>query len=944
MIGTTLAHYRVLSLLGRGGMGEVYLAENLRLKKQVALKFLSPELNRDTTALQRLQREATAAAELDHPNIARILDMQEVEGRHFLVMEYVKGETLANRLAVRGKLAPEETRRIIRGIAAGLEHAHGKGIVHRDIKSANVMLTPDGGVKILDLGLAQHRDVTRLTQPGSIIGTLSYMSPEQVRGAPVDERTDLWSLGVILHECLTGDRPFDGPSSEATIHNILNAHPRPISQLNRDLPPGMEGVLTRLLEKDPTRRYTRARDVVRDLGPSSSSARTVAWAPRSNRMGRWVRLAAIAAIVVVAAMAGIRWWGNGTGSSSGPPRLAVVPLSNLDAGADSLVAAGLTLLLQVGLADAEGCEMVAPEYLRDVQRRHFGSGLGAIPADQALQVVKDAGATHMISGEVIPGSNKTQIVWRITDVKKGKVVGTGMEEAASAPALADKVASAAMVKLSDLTRSQELTVVGSVADRVTADPEAYRHYVAGMVAAESFRNTEARLEFQRAVEIDSTFALAWFGLCRTYHIDREREKMLNALQQAQRYRSQLGERDRLLLEAWDLHQSYKVADALAIYDRILDRWPDSREALSARAYHLLVFQDFSAVREAAVAALKIYPEDTNLLRLLCNSLFMVGTPEEQLEVCRKGRRLESGSADWLSFMVTAYLLRADPDSAEVSLREGMSIEPGLYSGWQADQVWIAYARAHLDDAIERGAGMAVGPTAVSGQFLLLADAGRIAEARRIAGGDSLFGRMCRFTVSSHARLWDAAVSIANETAPTDLRLASLYFEWCRACAQARLEIVEPALAVYGELVQAMEREPNIPRGWIRRQLELAALLALARGEPDSALIFCEEWQDRDNYLLDAEGMRLSEFKAEAQAESGDLEGAIGTLEKELRVCASRTLGHYQLACYYEQVGRVDAACKSYRRCLELWRDADADYPYPAMARERLARLKVAQSD
>ena len=206
-------------------MGEVYLAENLRLQKKVALKFLSPELSRDGLSLERLRREARAAAELDHPNIARIHDMQEGDGRHFLVMEYVEGETLSERLAAGGKLEPGEAERIVAAIAAGLDHAHGRGVVHRDIKSANVMLTADGGVKILDFGLAQRPDATTLTQQGAVLGTLAYMSPEQVRGAPVDARTDLWSLGVVLYECLTGRRPFDGPSAEATIHNILKTAP-----------------------------------------------------------------------------------------------------------------------------------------------------------------------------------------------------------------------------------------------------------------------------------------------------------------------------------------------------------------------------------------------------------------------------------------------------------------------------------------------------------------------------------------------------------------------------------------------------------------------------------------------------------------------------------------------------------------------------------------------
>ena len=264
MIGETVSHYRVLRHLGAGGMGDVYLAENLRLGLKVALKFLPTELIRDRQALQRFRTEARASAELSHPHIAQIHDLEEEDGRPFLVLEYLEGETLRDRVS-QGPLPIEEVLRIGKALADGLTHAHAKGIVHRDIKGANVMLTPDGGVKILDFGLARHVDATHVTRTGAILGTVAYMSPEQVEGKEADARSDLWSLGVVLYECLTGKLPFEGESSRSVMHGIASTPPPPPTALRTGIPLELEQVVLRCLEKDPTLRYQHADDLVAEL-------------------------------------------------------------------------------------------------------------------------------------------------------------------------------------------------------------------------------------------------------------------------------------------------------------------------------------------------------------------------------------------------------------------------------------------------------------------------------------------------------------------------------------------------------------------------------------------------------------------------------------------------------------------------------------------------------
>jgi serine/threonine protein kinase len=249
MIGRTISQYRILERVGKGAMGVVYKARDLNLDRVVALKFLPPHLVACDDAIGRFLREARAISTLNHPNIATIHDLCRRQGEIFLVLEYLPGGTL--RSLVRdisssgGKLAPKQLLEFALGIAEGLSHAHRQGIIHRDVKTDNVMLTAEGTVKITDFGLAKLRGSTHLTQAGGIVGTVSYMSPEQARGDPVDHRSDIFSFGVVLYEMATGRLPFRGPNESALLSEILHASPPAVSEARTDLPPAFDEIVSK---------------------------------------------------------------------------------------------------------------------------------------------------------------------------------------------------------------------------------------------------------------------------------------------------------------------------------------------------------------------------------------------------------------------------------------------------------------------------------------------------------------------------------------------------------------------------------------------------------------------------------------------------------------------------------------------------------------------------
>ncbi|MBP1619234.1 MAG: serine/threonine protein kinase, partial [Acidobacteria bacterium] len=329
MIGRVLSHYEIVAQIGAGGMGVVYRARDISLGREVALKVLPAELALDPQRLSRFEREATTLAALDHPNIVTIFSVEEADGIHFLTMQLVQGHTLAELIPARGmpigQLVP-----IAIGIANALAAAHGRGVVHRDLKPRNVMVTGDGQVKILDFGLAKLRQETgragevttlgasEMTAHGVILGTTAYMSPEQAEGRPVDQRSDLFSLGVVLYEMATGRvlyematgrRPFQGDTAMALLSAILKDTPPPPCEVNPVVPEPLGRVITRCLAKQLDRRYQSALDLRNDLEelalPSGTLARP---APAAGRFKHAARAAILLGIAGLAAFGGWLLW------------------------------------------------------------------------------------------------------------------------------------------------------------------------------------------------------------------------------------------------------------------------------------------------------------------------------------------------------------------------------------------------------------------------------------------------------------------------------------------------------------------------------------------------------------------------------------------------------------------------------------------------------------
>jgi serine/threonine-protein kinase len=510
MIGKTISHYKILEKLGEGGMGVVYKAEDTKLRRTVALKFLTPELSRDPEAKKRFLHEAQAASVLDHPSICTVFEADEHEGDAFIAMACLEGQSLKEKIAS-GPLKIEEATDIALQIAEGLQEAHEKGVTHRDIKPGNVMVTPKGQVKIMDFGLAKVAGRTKLTKTGMTIGTAAYMSPEQARGDETDHRSDIWSLGVVLYELVCGRVPFGADYEQALVYSILNSEPEPLTGLRTGVPKDLERIVKKAMAKSPQERYQHAGDMLVDLRLIQKSLESGALrsqpVTKGKRLGKRAFLYGGVLVVAALVLMGRSYFFQGEDTAI--DSIAVLPLENLSGDADQdYFADGMTDELTAKLAQIGALKVIS----RTSAMRYRGS-------DKSLpEIARELKVGAIVEGTVMRAGDRVRITAQLIEAAADRHMWAKSYERdlGDVLTLQSEVARAIAGEIRvAITPEEEVRL----ASTWPVNPEALELYLRGK--RHYYTLTEEGMEksidyFQKAIAIDPNYAQAYAGLARTY--------------------------------------------------------------------------------------------------------------------------------------------------------------------------------------------------------------------------------------------------------------------------------------------------------------------------------------------------------------------------------------------------------------------------------------------
>ena len=977
MIGETILHYKILEKLGEGGMGVVYLAEDTKLKRYVAIKFLPKHIAANKEERQRFEVEAQAAASLNHPNIATIYAIEQSENQSFLVMEFVEGNTIKKLIEQDVKsFIVKKVLEIAIQVCEGLDAAHEKGIVHRDIKSDNIMLTRKGQIKIMDFGLAKIKGGTRFTEIGSTVGTAAYMSPEQAQGEDVDHRSDIFSFGVVMYEMLTTRLPFDAEHQAALIYSVINENPQPVVRFNGKVSHDLERIVFKSLSKDKEERYQHADDLLADLRKerksleyaksgyikASTIARTVSGKSSDMKVSKNKKIIRVVIPSVVIVLLTVLFLlfnpfkttnNENHVSASLSNSLAVMYFENIpDPGDTDHNSEMLTNLLITSLSQVQGLEVISRERLLNIQKDLGQTDSKTISSSIAEQVAKRAGVTTMLVGSILQEKPMLAVSTRLIDVQTGKIISSQQVTNFKPDKIFNLVDSLSVLIQNNLQTSSSQGEVKSVAEVTTKSPEAYRAYVAGLELRDKLYITEAAAAFSRAIELDKNFAMAYYYLGYMQGFYGTTEASQNSLKKAVELSDRTTELERLQILAANYIQQNNLPKAVDIYKQIIERYPheiNSYNQLGWSIYSKLLLQPEQAA-EVLRRGLKIETSAKTLQNVLAYTYVYSNKKQKAIEAVNKYIKLAPAEPNPYDSQGDIYAWFQEYDLSRASYQKAISLRAdfatnaklGAYSILNNDYANAAkYFQASDFELplIEVAHGQI---QSAEKKFSTLPES-QITKSNKLRSMINL-----SYESGQYADMLKLARQLSAELKkdPTDNIYGRDYLAWALIKNDKSLEAYN--------MIDGIEKDVNGVSPLLQFTADYSsALVSYEDGEYDKALeTFRKVFQalppnHEPNifygitlFKTGQTSEAIYEFQRIMSWPQGiDLYIVSGIPGADLDWPVPQVKAHYWLGVAYEKQGDKNKALAEYKKFLDIWKDADFNSPEMKDAKVRVAKLE-----
>ena len=955
-------------------MGVVYKAHDTKLNRTIALKFLPQYLTSDAQEKERFYHEARAASALMHPNVTVIHEINEYEGRLFLAMELVEGKTL-KKLVDDDTLSVKKTLDIVIQCCEGLAAAHEKGIVHRDIKSDNIMITPKGQVKIMDFGLAKVKGATKLTKLGSTLGTAAYMSPEQAQGEEVDARSDIFSFGVVCYELLTTKLPFKGEHQAALMYSLINEEPSPIARFNEKVTPELERIVSKAIAKDRDDRYQHIDEMLADVRRErkqleyaragyasmfSITASASAIPPKKKSMMRYLIPASAVGVIIIALVIFNPFNLQISTQQSNAAELnslAVMYFENVaDPQDQDKTAKMITSLLITGLSESKSLNVISTQRLYDILKQLGKEDSKVIDKGIASEVAKKAGVGIVITGEILQSKPSIILTAEISEVDGGKILAA--EKVAGMPgddifSLVDKLS--ASIRKNLLSSQQSESEPGkTVADVTTHSPEAYKEYLLGVEYVNKLYRREAADHFRKAIDIDSTFAMAYYRLAfQTNEFALRRSYVQKALQYSNRVTRR--ERDLLKIAESSIVKN-SPEEVLRRAEEFVSNYPDEKEGYVFLGRNLSARGDYQKAIASFLKVTELDPFYKIAYNTLAYAYDDAGDFDKSIWAINKYIALASDEANPYDSRGDLYAKHGKLTEAIESYRKALTIKPDYYESLEKLGRMYVYSKRYpaadscfqslsvCDDRTWRINGYydVAGLAIYQGKFkTALSIANRLqngaagelrpSEIPGIYGGRaSVYAAMKNFALALRE------IEESNRLQRKENMNAPLYSLPSYGAYLAQNNDLRKAEEVANELKRDIERTDTTQMDSYWRIV--AEIERMKRNTLASLSAWQKSAKNKQSYYRHvmlgrayAEANKLSEAVKEFEWLQGDFlnPGRMGV----------GTLLYYYSGLAYEKSGWNDKAISQYEEFLEVLKNADTITPEIEDARARLAKLK-----